>query len=105
MSNVPQGTFRSIIAALLCLFVAGCADKVQEARIVTQEIKVEVPVKRPVPAELMECGYKGAIPKWLPVEGHPDWAALDKDGQRFAREMIVTIMGCNAAWKAWATAP
>lgn len=105
MTNVPQGAFGYIAAALLCLIIAGCADSNTPPKIEVQQIKVEAPVAREVPKELAECGYHGPAPKWLPVDGHPDWAALDKDGQRFAREMIVTIMGCNAAWKAWATAP
>lgn len=95
---------RTILAAILCLFIAGCATT-PEPRIVTQQIKIEVPVKRAAPAALMECGYKGPVPKFLPVEAHPGWAALDEQGQRFIRDMIVTLAGCNAAWRAWATAP
>lgn len=95
---------RSIIAALLCLFIAGCATDTPP-RIEVQQVKVEIPVKRVPPAALMECGYRGPTPAWLPVDGKPAWAALDEQGQRITRDLIVTIAGCNAAWKAWATAP
>lgn len=102
---------RAIITALACLLIAGCAGQAPEPKIVTQEIKVEAPTKRPVPAKLMECGRPDdpskppEMPKWLVVEAHPDWAALDKDGQKLLRAMIVTLAGCNAAWRAWASAP
>lgn len=94
---------RAVIAALLCLFIAGCADG--PSKIVTQQIEVQVPTKREPPKALVDCAYKEALPVWYPVDGKPDWAALDAEGQRRTRDLITTINGCNASWRAWATAP
>jgi len=98
-------SLRLCAISLLCVAIAGCADRNAPPKIEVQTIKVEVPVKREMPKALADCAYTGPAPKWLPVEGKPDWAALDPDGQRFARDMIVTIMGCNAALKSWGKAP
>lgn len=95
---------RSMAGMLLGILVAGCVDGNLPAKIEVQQVKVEVPVKRELPKELVECDYKGPLPKWHPVDGKPGWAALDAEGQRFARDMLVTVMGCKAALIVWGTA-
>lgn len=92
---------RAVIAALLCLFIAGCADG--PPKIVTQQIEVQVPTARACPEALCAPVHYGPLPTFKPGEG--DTVILDAEGQRRLRDLLTLLTGRDDAWRTWATSP
>ena len=95
---------KRIIAALICLFIAGCA-KDMPAKIETQIVKVPVITARVCPKELCREFEAGPLPKFKTDPAHPDWVYLDEEGQKRLRVLIVGLKGRFEALRTWAIAP
>jgi hypothetical protein len=87
-----------IIAALLCVFIAGC-DTVPKVE--TVQIAVPVPVKRECPPDLCAPVDYGPMPVFKAGEG--DTVLLDDEGQRRLRDLIANLKGRLDAFRAWAS--
>lgn len=87
-----------IICAALMLSGCGTAP---EPELENQIVNVKVYEPRPVPAKLAVCPEIGTLPVFLPVEGKPDWVALNPEGQHFIRDMLLAYKGCTDSWGAW----
>lgn len=91
---------RPVLAAILCLGLAACAERV---RVETVTIKVPVPVARECPAELCGPVAYGPLPVFTAGEG--DAVILDAEGQRRLRDLLTLLKGRDEAFRAWAAAP
>jgi hypothetical protein len=93
---------RRVIAALLCLFIAGCANDFPP-KVQTVEIAVPVPTPRVCPVELCAPLDHGPLPVFRPGEG--DDVVLDAEGQARLRDLLANLKGRFEALRAWAVAP
>ena len=95
---------KRIIAALICLFIAGCASDMPP-KIETQIVKVPVITPRVCPNGLCHEFEAGPLPEFKTDSAHPDWVYLDAEGQKRLRVLIVGLKGRFEALRTWATAP
>jgi hypothetical protein len=92
---------RAILAALVCLFIAGCAGA--PPKIVTQPVAYQVPIARACPEALCAPVHYGPLPAFKPGEG--DTVILDAEGQKRLRDLLTLLRGRDEAWRSWATSP
>jgi hypothetical protein len=92
---------RTLIAALLCLFIAGCAG---QPKIETQIVKVPVPTKRECPPDVCKPFMPSCpLPVFMPADGNA--VTLDAKGQADLRCLIVDLKGWGDAMLAHEEAP
>lgn len=93
---------KSLIAALLCVFIAGC-DTV--SKIETVQIAVPIPTKPECPQDVCKEPDIGPLPEFKTDPAHPTWAYLDEEGQARLRALTITLKGALDTVLTWAKAP
>jgi len=105
ITDVHQCTLgRAIIAALLCVFIVGCATDMPP-KIQTVEIAVPIPTPRACPNGLCHKFEAGPLPVFLTDPAHPDWVYLDAEGQKRLRDLVAHLKGRFEALRGWAVSP
>ena len=81
--------------AAICaiLLLAGCAD--------TQIVKVPVPVKAEVPAELQEPFKPSVVPVFVSPGDPKATSALTPKGEKAFKALILDLTARLHAWEAW----
>lgn len=89
-------------AAFACTLSACAATPTPEPRIVTQEVKVPVPVHVAAPAELLTCRTMLPVPA---MRDAPDGILIPASEIPAFLDLVGGLVRCDDAWAAWATAP
>lgn len=92
---------KTIISALLCLFIAGC--QTLPPKIETVQVSVPVPTPRTCPVTLCSPVDYGPMPVFKAGEGAA--VTLDAKGQADLRDLILALKGKVDAFQDWAASP
>lgn len=87
------------IAFAAAMIVALCACATPPPRVVVQRVDVAVPIARPVPQDLLEC-TAGVRPPMFTASG--PLIVLPADQIPVFQSWAQLLVGCDAAWRAWA---
>ena len=88
------------IFLVLILLVAGCSTPLPP-KIQTKTVEIKVYDRPTPPKDLVSCPTLGRLPIFLPYPGSPDWVALDPEGQRLLKGLLLAPWPCIDAWRIW----
>ncbi|MFA6125426.1 hypothetical protein [Sphingomonas sp.] len=88
---------KAILAALL---LTGCAAYTPAPKVITQTVKVPVPIMPVPPPELATCGTHWPEIQFSPAE-KPALVTLDKPNAEALMLFGNTAVQCIKAWQAW----
>lgn len=91
-----------LVLAVVLASLMGCA-RPHRTVVETQEVLIPVPVMPSPPAALATPYRPQAVPRWLAPEHPAATSALDPEGERALRRLLIDLQTRDAAWQRWAT--
>lgn len=90
-----------VLLALALAALGGCARQ-HRTVVEIQEVRVPVAVMPEAPEDLVGQYRPAVVPRWLDPADPGATSALDEDGERALRRMLIELMVRDAAWRRWA---